>query len=59
MDKDTVNSLKAHDCYEQAIAEIIQNNVDKTIMQRAIQQSENMAQAEALYVKYRVLAKQK
>jgi len=58
MNKDTVNLLKNHVDYEEAITEIIQHNVDKTIMQRAIQQSENRAQAEALYVKYRVLAKQ-
>jgi len=55
MEKTTVNALKEHPNYTNIIDEVIHLNIDEQLMKIALDNSENSSQAEALYVKYRIL----
>ena len=56
MEKVTVNALNQHPNYKNIIDEVIHFNIDKQLMKLAVDNSDNSSQAEALYVKYRILA---
>jgi len=48
-------ALKNHSKYEIAIQEILLEKVDEKLMKVAIQNTDTHSQAEALYIKYRLL----
>jgi len=55
MEKATVNELREHPNYKNIIDEVVHLNIDQQLMKIAMENSETVSQAEALYVKYRIL----
>lgn len=56
MSKSRENSLKSHEIYEKAVTEVVEDTFDKLLMNKALEKTDNISQAEALYVKYRIMA---
>jgi len=54
MDRRSLSELKKHPKYEAIISDVLSNNIDASVMAEAVKLTKNKAQAEAVYVMFKL-----